>query len=383
MKYKILSIFIVLVFAFSFAPVVFAGAVSIPDSNLSTALHDILGVANNQQITSEQLAGITGNVNLSGLGISNMDGVQYLTGATSIDLSLNSIGAVPREIENLTSLESLDLSGNKLTRLPSNLGGLSSLKNLDIRANRLAEIPSALTSLTLTDFKCDYNFLDVSDGSSARNTINLISAQNKYFEDQLTEVVNFSAYSPQSGSVVLYWDEMENIHFSNGVIGEIVRFSVLDSGYSYIGEAKPYEASFQINGLDTTTEYTFRVSADYYVKGTKYDGRYTKLYKDVKVKAVPQNTPTPEASATETPTPTLEPETPTPEPQTPTPTQQAATPTHTPAPIESQENEKTGGAGTTIYIIIIVLAAIFVFITLLIIMRAIAQRKHRNSRYRR
>ena len=117
-------------------------------------------------ITTEQLASITGSVNLSGRSISDIDGVQYLTGVTSLDLSLNSFSSIPRDIENLKSLETLDISGNKLAHIPSNLGAMTGLKNLDIRANRLTELPSALTKLTLDTFKCDYNFLDVSSGSS-------------------------------------------------------------------------------------------------------------------------------------------------------------------------------------------------------------------------
>ena len=218
MKYKILAILLIAVLVFSFSHTAYAAAVSIPDAKMSNALHDMLSVPYNQQLTTEQLAGITGTVNLSGLGISDIEGVQYLKGATSIDLSLNSFGEIPREIENLTSLESLDLSGNKLTRIPSNIGAMSSLKYLDISANRLEEIPSALTSLSLIDFKCNYNFMNVSEGSAARNTINLISAQNKYFEDQLIAVQGLSAYAPQSGTIIIYWDKMEHIHFDSGVI---------------------------------------------------------------------------------------------------------------------------------------------------------------------
>ncbi len=383
MRYKLLSLFLIFALIFSLGQTAFAVAVSIPDSNLNSALHQLAGVPAGDSLTTEKLAAITGAVNLSNKGISNIDGVQYLTGASSIDISLNSITSVPREIENLTALESLDLSGNRLSRIPSNIGVMSGLKNLDISANRLDEIPSALTKLSLTTFKCDYNFLDVSDGSSARSTINLISAQNKYFEDQLIAVQKLSAYSPQNGTIVIYWDAMESIKFDSGAIGEIDRFVVLDSGYKYIGESAAYEKSYSISGLDTTTEYTFHVSADYYVKGTKYSSIYTKFYKEITLKAVPQNTPTMELSPTETPTVTPAPETPTPMPETPTPTIQADTQTPIVTALPSQAPQSTNSAAKIIRIIIIILAVIFVLVTLLIIMRAVAQRKHRNSRYRR
>lgn len=383
MKHKLLSLFIIFILIFSIGQTAFAGTVSIPDSNLSSALHHLVGIPDSEQLTTEQLAALTGDINLSGLSISNMDGVQHLTGASSIDISLNLLTSVPREIESLTSLESLDISGNRLSRIPSNIGGMTGLKNLDIRANRLEEIPSALTKLSLTNFKCDYNFLDVSEDSSARSTINLISAQNKYFEDQLVKIQNFSAYSPQSGSIVLYWDEMDDIVFDNGAVGHIARIVVLDSSYSYLGEAKSSSRTFEISGLDTTSEYTYHVSADYYIQGTKYANTYTKFYKEIKLKAVPQNTATPTLSPTETPTMSPNPVTPTPEPQTQAPTIQIVTPAPSVTIVPMQTQETSSGAGGVIKVIIIVLAAIFVFVTLLIIMRALAGRKNRNSRYRR
>ncbi len=383
MRYKILSVLLIFVIVFSLGSTALAGTVSIPDSNFASALRQLAGLGSGDAITSEALAGITGTVNLSNKGISDIEGIQYLTGATSIDLSLNDIGSVPRAIEQLTSLQSLDLSGNRITRLPSNIGGMSGLRHLDIRANRLDEIPSNLTKLSLETFKCDYNFLNVSDGSSALGTINLIPAVTKEYENQLIALKNFSGYSPQTGTIILYWDEMDHIKFDNGAIGEIVRFSVLDSGYGYVGEATYFEHSFEITGLDSTTEYTFHVSADYYVKGTKYDGRYTKLYESISLKAVPENTPMPEVVATETPTPSPEPATPTPVPETATPVPATATPSPTPAPVATAEPETGRSTVSVLYIVIIILAIIFVFITLLIIARAITQKRNRNTRYRR
>ena len=383
MKSKVFVFLLIMALIFSLAPTAFAGTVSIPDANLNGALRGILGISGSDPLTSEQLATITGAVNLSGKSISKIDGIQYLTGAQSIDLSLNDISSVPREIESLTSLEGLDLSGNRITRLPSNIGGMSGLKSLDIRANRLDELPSALSKLTLQTFNCDYNFLDVGDGGSDLGVINSINAPTKEYKRQLLPVQNFSAYSPQSGTVILYWDEMSFIHFDNGAIGEIARFSVLDGSYGYIGEANYTQKSYEISGLDTTTEYTFYVSADYYVQGTKYSNSYTKLYKSVKIKAVPQNTPTMELSTTETPTVTPEPITPTPTPPPATEEQQIVTPTPQPAAQATLPPKESGSLGTVIYIIIVVLGAIFVFITVLIILRAIGQRRSRNTRTRR
>ena len=382
MKYKVLALLLTFVLIYSCVPVAQAATVTIPDANLNGALHQILGTPASEPITTEQLASITGSVNLSGRSISDIDGVQYLTGVTSLDLSLNSFSSIPRDIENLKALEVLDISGNKLARIPSNLGALTGLKNLDIRANRLTELPSALTKLTLNTFKCDYNFLDVSSGSSVLSTIGQIPAENKYYKDQLLPIKKFSAYSPQSGTITLYWDKMDDLVFDNGVVGHIARYVVLDSDYSYIGEVGGSGNSYEVSGLDPSIEYTFHVGADYYVKGTKYDGTYVKIYKEVTLKAMPLNTATPEISPTETPTASPVPDTATPEPATAAPTIQVITATTAPAPVATEAPSDSGG-GRAIYIIIIVLAAIFVFVTLLIILRAIGQRSTRNTRYRR
>jgi hypothetical protein len=175
---------------------------------------------------------------------------------------------------------------------------------------------------------------------------------------------------------------MEHVHFDNGVIGEIDRFVVLDAGYDYKGQTGPQSTSYEISGLDTTTEYTFYVGADYYVQGTKYNAAYVKVYRSVKLKAVPQNTPTMSETPSATPTATPAPETPTPEPETPTPAPATGTPApQTAAP--SQEPEKTGGGLNAIYIILIILIALFVLLTVIIIVRAVGQKRRSDTRYRR
>lgn len=382
MKHKILTAILIISLIFIMQPSAFAGNVTISDSNFSDELHKLTNTPDGEALTTGKLAALSGDINLSNKKISNIDGIQYLTNANSIDLSGNKIGTIPREIKNLISLVSLDLSGNRLTRLPSNIGELSSLKMLDIRANRLAELTGALKNLSLDIIKCDYNFLDISDGSQTLSIINLISAGEKYYKDQLTPVTNFSAYSPENGKVVLYWDIIDNTTFDNGVIGQIIRYSVLDSSYEYLGEAKPNENTYEISGLDTSKEYTFYVSADYYVKNTKYDGTYTKLYKKVKVKPVPQNTPVMSATPTFTPTATLAP-TLSPTVEITAAPQQAVIADNTPsaAIMPTEQPKKTSGLLKALYIIIAVLVIIFVFITLFIIARILQQKSRRNNRY--
>ena len=386
MKRKILSLILFILIIISSQTVVLAGNVAISDANLRTALYLLTGTPGNESLTTDKLAAVAGDVDLSNRNISDISGIHYLTGATSIDLSLNNISSVPREIEQLTSLKSLDLSGNRITRIPSNVGGMLGLKNLDIRANRLETITSALTKISFDNFKCDYNFLDLSEGSSDLSTIYQISAQNKEYMNQLSPITNFSAYSPVNGTIVLYWDKVSSIIFDNGAVGEISRFSVLDSNYSYLGEAIPGETTYEISGLNTGTDYKYYVGAEYNIRNTKYSGIKNKVYSSIELKPIPLNTPmvniTPSATPTISPTPISE--TATIKPVTATP-DSGVTATIAPAQtsVPTEAPKKTSGAINAIYIIIAILVVVFVFITILIVGRALSQRNNRNSRYRR
>lgn len=388
MKRKIISFLIVSMLILALCPTAFAGNITISDSKLNEALHALTGTPQGESLTTEKLQALTGDINLSGRGIKKIDGIQHLTGATSIDLSLNSITSVPREIEQLDSLQKLDLSGNRITRLPSNIGGMAALKDLDIRANRLDSLTSGLKNLSLDTFKCDYNFLDISDGSDQLGLINLISASTKEYKNQLNPLTNFSAYSPTNGTVVLYWDKLSDISFDNGSVGHVKRICILDSGYNYIGETSSSNATYTIDGLDPSTEYTYHVSADYYVKGTKYDGTYTKLYRDVTVLPVPQNTPVPGNTPTPTPSPSP---TATPVPEitampTATPVQAVVTPIPTATLAPTAVPKNNDGTVNVLYIIIVILLIVFIFITLYIVVRILQEKRNsrnRNNRYRR
>jgi hypothetical protein len=388
MKRKIISFVIVCMMILALCPTAFAGTVTISDNKLSEVLYALTGTPQGTPLTTEKLQALTGDINLSGRGIQKIDGIQHLTGATSIDLSLNSITSVPREIEQLDSLQKLDLSGNRITRLPSNIGGMTALKELDIRANRLDVLTSGLKNLSLDSFNCDYNFLDISDGSETLGIINLISAGTKEYKNQLVPLQNFSAYSPTSGTIVLYWDKLGDLSFNNGTVGHVKRICVLDSGYNYVGETSSSNTTYTIDGLDPSTEYTYHISADYYIKGTKYDGTYIKLYRDITALPVPQNTPVPGNTPTPTPMPTEEP---TPEPMitaipTATPVQAVATPIPTATPAPTPIPKKGGGTFNALYIIIVILLIVFIFITLYIVARILQEKRNNrnnNNRYRR
>ena len=109
-------------------------------------------------ITTTDLAGLTGKLNLKGMGSLRSGDFAGLGGLTQLDLAGNDLSSLPAGIfDPLTALTSLTLSGNDLTDLPAGVfDRLTGLTNLSLLDNELASVPSglfdrlaALTSLDL------------------------------------------------------------------------------------------------------------------------------------------------------------------------------------------------------------------------------------------
>ena len=108
------------------------------------------------EVTSSQLAGITGTLDLSSQNISSLKAGDFdgLTSLTRLDLDENDLSTLPHGVFNeLTSLTRLDLSANDLVRLPDDIfDQLTSLTSLYLDENDLSALPDGLfdelTSLT-------------------------------------------------------------------------------------------------------------------------------------------------------------------------------------------------------------------------------------------
>ncbi len=79
--------------------------------------------------------------------------IRFLTNLRVLDISHNSFTNVPAEVGQLTELTELNLSYNKLTGLPHEIGNLQKLQVLDVRGNEYSEtdmevIRAALPSST-------------------------------------------------------------------------------------------------------------------------------------------------------------------------------------------------------------------------------------------
>ena len=89
---------------------------------------------------------------LSSRGITALRGDDFagLSNLRTLDLSFNSIGAIPPELGSLINLERLHIRGSRLTgTIPPELGQLTNLKRLHLELNRLTgRIPPELGQLT-------------------------------------------------------------------------------------------------------------------------------------------------------------------------------------------------------------------------------------------
>jgi len=327
----------------------YAGEVNIPDSNFADALRSLTGQS---AITDTALASLKGTVDLSNRGISDLTGIQYLTGADGIDISGNSFESIPSEIAKLTAL-----------------------KKLDISANRLSSLPASIGQLNLDEFRCEYCFLDVSEGSQALGTIAATGATITAYQNQLVPVTNLFVYCPADGVLQLSWDPVKDISFGSGVTATVVRYSIRTMRpFEFKGSVSAPNTTYHEEGLDASKQYTYEVSADYSIKGTKYASNYTKLYVGTSFypKAMPSPTPTP----TPTPEPTSTPQPTSVPAATPAPT---PVPTGTPVPTQSPVPVNGGSPIRMLTIILVILCIAFVAVAALFIARIMADR--RNARY--
>ena len=142
---------------------------------IDAILSRISGTTNCSQVTSTQLAAITGTLDLRSSNISSLkegdfDGLISLTG---LDLSSNAFSTLPDGIfDLLTSLTRLDLSGNAFSTLPDDIfDQLTSLTWLSLRGNAFSTLPDDifknLTRLPLEDNNDPSEGLSLQDNPGA------------------------------------------------------------------------------------------------------------------------------------------------------------------------------------------------------------------------
>ncbi len=119
--------------------------VTIPDANLVNYLQSIIPSAmnGNQMDTSSTAVTTLTTINVDGLGIADLTGIQYFDALMVLICKHNNITSIPTLPTSLTNLTCLD---NLLTMLPSLP---ASLQILDCHENQITSLPTLPPSLTL------------------------------------------------------------------------------------------------------------------------------------------------------------------------------------------------------------------------------------------
>jgi len=153
------------------------------DNNIIEEVAAILGENRNYIVSQAELNTITELLWLSNLGITNIDGLQYLNSLKILDLSDNNISDISA-LAGLTNLEELDLSFNKIADL-SPLGGLTKLTSTTFDA----QIVSMKQMLTENGELIIINPLKYIDGTVEMPMPGTISDDGEY--DSVTNTITW------------------------------------------------------------------------------------------------------------------------------------------------------------------------------------------------
>jgi Leucine-rich repeat (LRR) protein len=176
-------------------------AVKPPDVQLDTALKAATG---KQAYNCADLAKIT-KLSVFAKSISNIDGIQYVTGLSNLDLTSNTIRDLPANVfDQLTKLTGLQLGGNSIQNLPANIfDKLTQLTDLTVSGNEISVLPvgifdklGQLTNLDLNGNEISVLPVNIFDKLTKLTNLNLtfnqISVLPENHFDQLTKLTTLN-----------------------------------------------------------------------------------------------------------------------------------------------------------------------------------------------
>ena len=157
------------------------GQVHFPDSNLRTAVAEVLGKSANAPITAEEMKGL-GRLDAYSRGIRDLTGLQFAANLNWLDVRENQISDLS-PIAGLITLRTLRLDDNAISDLAP-VKGLRELIGLEFNRNSVSDLSPVwgLSNLEFLAIKHNSTF-DISDLSPLQGLINLkhlyISATNQ------------------------------------------------------------------------------------------------------------------------------------------------------------------------------------------------------------
>ena len=143
--------------------------VTFPDQNLEAAVREAVEKPEGPLYTTDLEA--TYSLNVSGKGITDLTGIEYLTSLRSLVASTNQISDVS-PLASLTDLTTLVLSSNQISDI-SPLASLTNLTDLFLGANQISDVSPLVTLTKLTELWLQGNPID--DTSSLTALISMTS----------------------------------------------------------------------------------------------------------------------------------------------------------------------------------------------------------------
>lgn len=240
-----------------------SATISIPDPGLRACVLKAAGVEEGE-LTQGKLETLTALscVDTKPSKITDLTGLQYMTGLNELVLSTNAITDLA-PISGLDALQKLYLPGNKLTNVDA-LGNLTNLAQVNLSRNKLVSIDGLSTLTKLQDVTVDYNELTDLTPLGGKPSLTRVVANRNQLRTiaplaTSTNLVTLAASSnqitdaaPVSGLV-----KLEKLLLSNNQISDVTPMSALkklnslDLGSNAVLDASPLKdlSSFTMLGL--------------------------------------------------------------------------------------------------------------------------------------
>ncbi len=132
--------------------------------------------SNISELTYDELELIDSTLNCEYRLISSLEGIGYLTEATSLLLGNNQIKTLPDEMEDLENLTTLNVENNNIIIINEIIGEITNLATLNISDNQIETLPSTLSTLiALTSLDISDNDITTLPSSTIKELNSLVS----------------------------------------------------------------------------------------------------------------------------------------------------------------------------------------------------------------
>ncbi|GAA0175942.1 scaffold/adaptor protein [Lithospermum erythrorhizon] len=152
-----------------------------------------------------------------------------LDSIVSLNLSNNSLQAVPELIAGLEKLEELNLSSNELESLPGSIGLLINLKILNVSRNKLVELPDSICHCrSLVELNASFNRLAYLPTNIGYELVNL-----KRLSVQLNKLRSLPTSIGEMKSLQVLDAHFNELHGLPISIGKLLNLEVLNLGSNF------------------------------------------------------------------------------------------------------------------------------------------------------